>query len=78
VTIAQTDNEQEDLKLLTRTLETLKSHPGKDEVTLTIISSTERVRLDLPDVTISYSPELRQRLAELIGEKDLRLESLPS
>jgi len=77
VTIAQTDKEQEDLKRLTRTVETLKSYPGKDEVTLTIISSTERVRLDLPNVTISYSPELHQRLAELVGEKNLRLESLP-
>jgi len=47
-------------------------------VTLTVVSSTERVRLDLPNVTVTYGPELHQRLAELVGEKDLRLESLPS
>jgi DNA polymerase III alpha subunit len=78
VTIAQTDNEQEDLNRLTRTVETLKSYPGKDEVTLTVVSGTERVRLDLPNVTVTYGPELHQRLAELVEEKNLRLESLPS
>ncbi len=59
-------------------METLKSHPGEDEVSLTIISDSERIRLDLPNVAVSYSPELHQRLAELVGEKNLRLESLPS
>jgi len=78
VTIAQTEDEQEDLKRLTHTVETLNSHPGEDEVSLTIVSNSEKVRMDLPNVTISYSPDLQRRLAELVGEKNLRLESLPS
>ncbi len=78
LSIAQTENEQEDLERLTGTVETLKSHPGEDEVSLTIISDSERIRLDLPNVAVAYSPELHQRLAELVGEKNLRLESLPS
>ena len=56
----------------------LKSYPGEDEVSLTVISSSERIRLDLPNVAVSYSPELRQGLAELLGEKNLRMERLPS
>jgi DNA polymerase-3 subunit alpha len=78
ITLAQTENEQEDVKRLTSTMETLKISPGEDEVSLAVVSSTERVRLDLPNVAVSYSPELHQRLAELVGEKNLRLESLPS
>jgi DNA polymerase-3 subunit alpha len=78
LSIVQTENEQEDLERLTSTVEALKSHPGEDEVSLTIISDSERIRLDLPNVAVSYSPELHQRLAELVGEKNLRLESLPS
>ena len=78
LSIVQTENEQEDLERLTSTVETLKSHPGEDEVSLTIISDSERIRLDLPNVAVSYSPELHQRLAELVGERNLMLESLPS
>jgi DNA polymerase-3 subunit alpha len=78
IAIVQTDNEQEDLKRLIHIVETLKSHPGEDEVSLTIISNSEKVRMDLPNVTISCSPDLQSRLAELVGEKNLRLESLPS
>ncbi|MBN2100130.1 MAG: DNA polymerase III subunit alpha [Dehalococcoidia bacterium] len=78
IAMSQTEDEQQDLERLSSTMETLKSHPGEDEVSLTIISNSERIRLDLPNVAVRYSPELRQRLAELVGEKNLRLESLPS
>ncbi len=76
--MAQTENWREDVERLNGLVEMLKSYPGEDEVSLTVFSSGERIRLDLPNIAVSCSPELRQGLAELLGEKNLRMERLPS
>ncbi|MDM7999645.1 MAG: DNA polymerase III subunit alpha [Dehalococcoidia bacterium] len=78
ITIGQTDNDQNDLQRLASTMETLRSHPGEDDVSLTIVSNGQRIRLDLPNIAVAYSRELHERLAELVGESNVRLESLPS
>ena len=78
LSMAQTDNWREDVDRLDALVEMLRSYPGEDEVSLTVVSDGERIRLDLPSIAVCCGPELRQRLAELLGERNLRVERLPS
>jgi hypothetical protein len=78
LSIAQTGNEQEDVKRINITAETLKSYPGDDDVLLTILSDGLRIGLDWSKVAVNYCQRLHQRLAELVGEENLKVESLPS
>jgi DNA polymerase-3 subunit alpha len=64
-----------DIILLRRVVDTLKQFPGNDEVHLAIISGEIITRLEFPNSTTSYCPELHRQLAELIGEQDLIIEN---
>ena len=74
ITIAQTENEQEDLARLYRLLDIIRHYPGQDEVCLAIATSEGLVNLEMPNVTINYCPELHQKLTEIVGEEGLTVE----
>ncbi len=74
ITIAQTENEQEDLARLYRLLDTIRHYPGEDEVGLAIATSEGLVNLEMPNVATNYCPELHQELVEIVGEEGLIVE----
>ncbi len=71
ITISQTEDEEADVQRLRRVLELLESAPGSDKVQLAIINGIGKVVMDLPKHGVSYSPELHQKLAAMVGEEGL-------
>jgi DNA polymerase-3 subunit alpha len=74
INIAQTEDEEGDVVRLHQVFDALRDYPGGDEVRLSVTRGDEVVNLELPGMTTGYCPELHQRLAALVGEKDLVLE----
>ena len=73
ITIAQTENGPEDRVRLYRLLDIIRRYPGADEVRLAISTEEGLVNLEMPNITTNYCPELREQLAELVGEEGLIL-----
>jgi len=71
ITIAQTENEQEDLARLHHLLDIIRHYPGQDEVCLAIATSEGLVNLEMPNVATNYCPELHRELMEIVGEEGL-------
>jgi DNA polymerase-3 subunit alpha len=78
IRISQTDDEARDIAYLQQLLDTLRDFPGQDEVSLRVTNEEKVVNLKLPSVYTNYCPELHQRLAELVGEDGLRVETIDS
>jgi DNA polymerase-3 subunit alpha len=76
IIIAQTDNEGDDVTRLHRISAVLKDYPGRDEIRLRVTRGDEMINLKLPEMTAGYCPELHQRLAAIVGEEALVVNSL--
>jgi len=75
ISIIQTTDEESDTAYLHKLIDTLKEFPGQDEVRLCVANEEKVINLKLSNIKIDYSPELHQRLVELVGEEGIRLES---
>ena len=73
ITIAQTENTQEDLERFYRLLDVIRCYPGRDEVLLSIDTGDGLVNVEMPNVGTSCCPELTRQLAELVGEESVKL-----
>ncbi len=71
INIVQTEDVEADTALLKQILALLEQFPGEDKVELAIINGNHVVKLDMPDLNISYCAELHRQLAELVGEESL-------
>jgi DNA polymerase III alpha subunit len=65
IKITQGANEEEDIALFNKVISILKSHPGKDEAILTIVSDEDVVNLEMPDLVVSYDEGLKRDLRGL-------------
>ena len=74
IDITQTSDDDSDLAYLHKLINTLKDFPGEDEVSLRVTNEEKIINLKLSNISISYCPELYQRLVELVGEERLRLD----
>ncbi len=74
IEVNQSGNAEQDVERLHRIVDILKSYPGQDRVSLTVVGDGEITNLDMPAVTINYCPELAGQLSEIVGEGNLRLE----
>jgi len=75
INIKQTTDKDSDIARLNKIIDVLKAFPGRDEVKLNVVNGGEAIPLKLPNIQSSYSPELKQRLVELVGEDGFRVES---
>ncbi len=75
ISISQTSDEDSDIAYLHKLIDTLKDFPGQDEVNLCVTNGEKVTNLKLSNIHTNYCPELHQRLAELVGEDGLRLET---
>jgi DNA polymerase-3 subunit alpha len=75
ISMSQTGDEVGDIAYLHKLIETLTEFPGRDRVSLAIDNEAKVFKLELSNIRVNYCPELHQRLAELIGEDRVRLET---
>ncbi|MBI4286120.1 MAG: DNA polymerase III subunit alpha [Chloroflexi bacterium] len=75
VTINQTEDNDNDEALLKGLLSALNDFPGQDEVVLRVNNGEKVTNLKFPNVFVGCSPELHARLASLVGEEGLRVET---
>jgi len=73
IDISQSDDAEKDIERLHRIMDILKNYPGQDEVSLAVVSDGEMTKLEMPNITINYCPELARELSEIVGEGNLRL-----
>ncbi len=74
IDINQSEDSEKDVELLRRVVDALKSYPGQDSVSLTVISDGQTTRMDMPALTVNYCPELAADIASIAGEGSLRVE----
>ena len=67
---------EREVRRLKRVLGVLRSCPGNDRFALLVFEKGAYFLVEFPNDTTGYSPELHRRLAELIGEESLQVESL--
>jgi DNA polymerase-3 subunit alpha len=72
----QTKDEQGDVALLQKIVGILREYPGKDEVRLNVINGGAPIPLKMPNIPTGYSPEMKKRLVELVGEESLKVEKI--
>jgi DNA polymerase-3 subunit alpha len=76
VTIQDSGDSEKDANCLRRVVYTMKEFPGPDEVSLRIPNEGKIVKLKIANLNTDYTPELRHRITELVGEAGLKVESI--
>jgi DNA polymerase-3 subunit alpha len=74
INVNQSGDADRDVEYLRRIVDILKSYPGREKVSLTVLSDGEETNLEMPNITVDYCPELAGELSEMVGEGNLRLE----
>jgi DNA polymerase-3 subunit alpha len=76
INIKQTKDADDDIARFNRIMDVLKDYPGRDEVRLNIVNGGDAIPLRLPNVRTVYSLELEERITELVGEGNCRVETI--
>ncbi|MEE9284662.1 MAG: DNA polymerase III subunit alpha [Dehalococcoidia bacterium] len=74
ITLRETDDSDGDLALLREVKELLKAHPGEDPVRLTVHGEGPPTTLELREITVANTEDLRERVAALLGRDAVRAE----
>jgi len=74
ITLNETENSEEGIETLHKTISTLQHYPGKSSVSLMIISDRETTHLDMPQIAVDFCPELAKELKNLLGEDSLKIQ----
>ena len=75
ISIRQTNDEDRDTAYLDRLISILRGFPGEDEVSLRVTVEDRVINLKLSNVNVRYCHELHRRLAEVVGEEGVEVES---
>jgi len=75
ISLTQTSDEAGDTECLNKLIAVLRDFPGQDGVSLRVNNGERIISLKLSTICVNYCPELHRRLAELVGEEGLKLES---
>jgi len=73
IEVNQSGDTDKDIECLHRIVDILRSYPGQDEVSLSVVGDGEVTNLDMPGITVDYCPELAGELSEIVGESNFRL-----
>jgi hypothetical protein len=73
IDVIQSGDSEKDIECLHRIVDILKSYPGQDRVSLSVVDIGEVTNLDMPGITVDYCPELAGELSEIVGETNCRL-----
>ena len=72
--VTESDNAVEDAQLLREVIGVLLDYPGNDRVNLEIHTGGRKVLMELPVVSTSYCPDMKQRLELLLGPNKVGLD----
>ncbi len=73
IEVNQSGDADRDIACLRRVVDILKSYPGQDKVSLSVVGDGEVTNLDMPGVTVDYCPELAGELSDIVGEGNFRV-----
>jgi len=73
IEVNQSGDADKDIECLHRIMDILRSHPGQDKVSLSVVGDGEVTNLDMPSITVDYCPELAGELSGIVGESNFRL-----
>ncbi len=73
VDLSQSSDKAGDVARLEELVAILKEFPGRDEVSLRVANESKVTHLSLSGLRVDSSPELRQKLAALLGEESVTL-----
>ncbi|MCX8125731.1 MAG: DNA polymerase III subunit alpha, partial [Dehalococcoidia bacterium] len=76
ITLRQTGDKEADIARLEKVVALIQSYPGQDRVCLSVVNGTEMVDMDMPDLMVNASGELRQKLEEIVGADGVRVQKL--
>jgi DNA polymerase III alpha subunit len=76
VTIQDSGDIEKDANCLRQVVYTMKEFPGQDAVSLWIPNEGKIVKLKIANLNTDYTPELRHRITELVGEAGLKVEAI--
>ena len=76
IKLSQTKDEDGDITRLHQLIAILQGFPGHDEVKLSIANDDKVFSLRLANISTDYCPELHQRLVDLLGADEFRLEKI--
>ncbi len=74
IDVNQSGDAEKDVECLHKIMDVLKSYPGQDRISLTVLSDGEITNLEMPNITVNYCPELAGELSRIVGESNFRLE----
>jgi len=73
IDVNQSGDADKDIECLHKIMDILKSYPGQDRVSLAVVGEDEVTKLEIPETTVNYCPELAGELNEVVGESKFRL-----
>ncbi|MCL2140977.1 MAG: DNA polymerase III subunit alpha [Dehalococcoidia bacterium] len=76
VLLQQTDDLQSDVAQLHAVVALLREYPGEDEVNLKVSNGSKVFKLKMGQIRITFNEELHRRLSKLIGEDNVKAESI--
>ncbi|MBI3978397.1 MAG: DNA polymerase III subunit alpha [Chloroflexi bacterium] len=76
ITVQRTEDLQADIARLRQIHAALRESPGPDRLRILLANGHGTVYLDVNGVTTGYSPRLRRRLADLVGDQNVLVKEL--
>jgi DNA polymerase-3 subunit alpha len=73
IDVIQSGDTEKDIECLHRIVDILKSYPGQDRVSLSVVGDGEVTNLDMPGITVDYCPKLAGELSEIVSEGNFRV-----
>jgi DNA polymerase-3 subunit alpha len=76
VVLRSTGDKKRDVRRLQRVQGLLHSYPGNDRFAFLLFESGHYFLMEFPNESTNLTPELSKRLAEMVGEENVRVESI--
>lgn len=77
ISLRSSGDKKRDVQRLRRIYGELVANPGHDHFAFRIVEAGKVYMLEFPNNTTGYSLELHERLARMVGEENLRVETIP-
>jgi len=73
ITFRRSDDQEQDKKRLREIYSLLEGYRGQDSFSFIVTGPGSKVRLDFPNASTHYCPDLAQSLRRLVGNRAIRI-----
>jgi len=73
INVKQSQETKRDIECLHKIVDVLKAYPGEDKVSLVVINEDEVTNLEIPQIMVNRSPELKRELDDIMDEFEPRV-----